>query len=261
MPVPAATVDLAHHVEGPPEAPVVVLVSSLGTTWEMWDDLAAALRPSYRVVRFDTRGHGRSPVPEGPYTMDALAADVVALLDRLGVQRFAVVGLSLGGAIAQVLATSYAERVSALVLCCTLPRFGERSMWAQRASTVRAEGMAELAEATRARWFTEGFRADHPDRVEPLIAMLASTDPEGYAGCCEALGDFDGTDALSTVRVPTRVVAAAEDPVAPPDAGARMADAIPGADLVVVPSASHIAAIEQPAAFGAAVSEHLGRHA
>jgi 3-oxoadipate enol-lactonase len=249
----------AHRVDGPASAPVVVLGPSLGTTWEMWDSVADALSSSYRVVRYDTRGHGRSPVPPGPYAVDELAGDVLALLDSLGVDRFAMVGLSLGGAIAQTLAITQPTRLTAAVLCCTIPSFGGPSSWDERGATVRASGMSAIADATRGRWFTDAFRAAHPDEVERHIGMLTSVDPEGYAGCCAALGRFDVTDSLGKISVPVRVVAGAEDPVAAPAACERLAAAIPGADLVVVPDTSHIATVAG-APFLAAVTEHLEAH-
>jgi 3-oxoadipate enol-lactonase len=254
------TVELAHQVDGPADAPAVVLGPSLGTTWEMWDDLAGRLSPAYRVIRYDTRGHGRSPGPAGPYTVDGLAEDVLALVDSLGVERFAVVGLSLGGAVAQTLAAAHGDRLTAAVLCCTVPVFGSPDPWHERAALVRSSGMAGLAEATRGRWFTDDFRATHPDEVERHVAMLTGLDPEGYAACCEALADFDATDRLAGIAVPIRVVAGAHDGVAAPEACTSLAAAIPGADLVVLDDASHIASAEQPAAFHTAVLEHLERH-
>jgi 3-oxoadipate enol-lactonase len=253
------TVPLAHRVDGPASGPVVVLGPSLGTTWEMWDSVADALSASYRVVRFDTRGHGRSPAPPGPCTVDELADDVLALLDSLGADRFAMVGLSLGGAIAQTLAITQPARVTAAVLCCTLPSFGGPSSWDERAATVRASGMAAIAEATRGRWFTDAFRAAHPDEVERHIGMLTSVDPEGYAGCCAALGGFDVTTSLGGITAPVRVVAGSEDPVATPAGCEQLAAAVPGADLVVVPDTSHIATVAG-APFLSAVTEHLEAH-
>jgi len=254
------SVPLAHRVDGPDLAPAVFLSPSLGTTWEMWDELTAVLAPTYRVIRFDTRGHGRSPVPPGPYTVDDLAGDVLALADSLGVEQFGFVGLSLGGAIGQVLALASGARMTAAVLCCTMPRFGDPAMWTERAALVRAEGMGALAEATKGRWFTDGFRAAQPTQVDRFVDMLTSIDPDGYASCCEALGGFDSRSDLGRVDVPVRVVAGAEDPVAPPEAAEAMAAAIPGADLVVIDDASHIASAAKPEAFHRAVTEHLERH-
>ena len=254
------SVALAHRVEGPDTAPAVFLSPSLGTTWEMWDPLAAALSSSYRVVRFDTRGHGRSPVPTGPYSVADLASDVVALADVVGIDTFGFVGLSLGGAIGQELAVSHPDRVAAAVLACTVPAFGDPATWTERASQVRTTGMDSLAEPTRGRWFTDEFRAANPDVVERHISMLTGTDPEGYASCCEALSRFDRWGSLADITVPVRVVAGAEDPVASVPACTKMASTIPGADLVVIEGASHIANAAQPDAFRTAVLEHLGKH-
>jgi 3-oxoadipate enol-lactonase len=253
------TVALASRVDGPSDGPVVVLGPSLGTTWEMWDSLTAVLAPSFRVVRYDTRGHGRSPVPPGPYDVSGLASDVLALLDSLDVDRFAMVGLSLGGAIAQTLAVTQPSRLSAAALCCTVPWFGGPGQWEERAARVRSRGMTAIKEATPARWFTDDFCAAHPDQVDRFIDTITSLDAEGYASCCEAIGAFDVRESLPEITVPVRVVAGSEDPVALPAACEEMAAAIPGADLVVVPDTSHIATVAgEP--FERAVTEHLERH-
>ncbi len=254
------SVALAHLDEGPPDGQPVFLAPSLGTTWEMWDDVAASLAGAYRVVRFDTRGHGRSPVPPGPYTMHDLAADVEALADALDIERFAVVGLSLGGAIAQQLALTSPARITAAVLCCTVPVFGDPSGWVERAALVRSSGMSVLAEATKGRWFNDRFRAEHPEQVDRFIDMITGVDAEGYASCCEALGGFDVRDQLGRISAPTRVVAGADDPVCTLPACGEMAAAIPGADLVVIDDASHIASAAQPEEFLRAVTEHLDKH-
>lgn len=251
------TVELHHVVEG--EGPVVVLVPSLGTTLELWDEVARDLARDFRVVRPDLRGHGRSPVPAGPYSVAGLAADVVALADRLGAARFALVGLSLGGAVGQVLGLDHADRMTSLVLCCTAPVFGDPATWRARADQVRREGLEPLVEATTHRWFTPAFRERHPDRVAWVMDMFRATPPEGYAGCCEALASYDVTRRLPQLRVPTRVVAGAEDPGTPPDVARALAGAVPGADLVVLDDAAHIANVARPAAFTAAVREHLRR--
>jgi 3-oxoadipate enol-lactonase len=252
-------VRLAHRVDGPADGPPVVLAPSLGTTLEMWDGLVGTLAERYRVVRVDTRGHGRSPVPDGPYTMAGLADDVVAVADELGLDRFAFVGLSLGGAIGQLLALEYPQRLGALVLCCTVPKFGEPAGWLDRAAQVRAEGMEVLAEPTRGRWFTDDFRDRHPDEVERLIAMITTTPVAGYAACCEALAGFDVGERLDRVSAPTRVIAAEHDQAAPVDQVREMRARIPGADLLVLDGASHIANVADPKRFDAAVLEHLER--
>jgi 3-oxoadipate enol-lactonase len=256
-----AIVELAHSEQGPVDAPPVLLAPSLGATLAMWDESAEALADAYRVVRFDTRGHGASPVPPGPYTLSELAGDVVALADSLGIDRFALVGLSLGGAIAQTAALEHPGRLRALVLCCTGPVFGEPQTWRQRAAQVRAEGTGFLVDSTMERWFTPSFRASRPAAVARMADMIASTVPEGYAACCDALSAYDVTDRLAEIAAPTRVVSGAQDPGSPPEVGRAMAERIPAADFVVLEDAAHIANVAQPEPFNAAVREHLDRHA
>ena len=252
-------VRLHHHEQGPVDGPAVVLGPSLGTRLAMWDRLADELSDRYRVIRYDTRGHGASPVTPGPYSTDVLTEDVVALADSLGLERFAVVGLSLGGAIGQTLAATRPERVSSLVLCCTGPSFGDPRPWQERAARVRAEGMAWLREPTKQRWFTRDLLESQPDECARLLDMLTGTSPEGYAACCEALGSFDMSEHLGRIKAPTRVVAGAQDPVITPEVAASLADAIPDAELVVLHDASHLANADRPEAFNTAVRDHLER--
>jgi len=252
-----ATVQLDHQVEGPADGPPVVLAPGLGTTRAAWDDLARVLRERYLVVRFDTRGHAGSPMPEGPYTVSALAGDVVRLADDLGIDRFALVGLSLGGAIGQVLALEHPDRLAGLVLCCTVPKFGDPANWVDRAALVRGEGMQALAEPTRGRWFTDEFRAESPAAVERLIAMITSCPVEGYAACCEALAGFDAWPRLGQVRTRTLVIAAEHDQSAPLAEVKEMACTIPGADLVVLDGVAHMANVMAPGRFNDAVLEFL----
>lgn len=251
------TVTLHHVVEGPADAPPVLLGASLGTTHAMWDELAADLSRDFRVVRFDTRGHGASPAPDEAYTLDGLVADVLALADSLGIERFAYVGLSLGGAIGQRLGIDHGDRLTSLALCCTAPVFGSPDTWRERAEQVRSEGVAGLVEATTERWFTPRYRAEHPDRVAWVMDMFRATPPAGYAGCCDALAGFDTTKLLAAISAPTLVVAGADDPGTPPSVGAALAESIPGARLEVVADAAHMASVAQPEAFAAVVRAHL----
>ncbi|MGA9749143.1 MAG: 3-oxoadipate enol-lactonase [Nocardioides sp.] len=251
-----------HHVDaGPSEAPAVLLGSALGSTQALWDDLAADLARDFRVVRFDTRGHGSSPAPAAAYTIEELAADVLALADDLGLEEVAYVGLSLGGAIGQRMAVTHPHRLTSLVLCCTAPVFGSADTWTERATTVRTEGMEALVEATAERWFNRDFREQEPDQVARVMDLFRSTPPAGYAGCCAALGAFDLTEELAAVRAPTLVVAGADDPTCPPSVGAAMVESIPGSRLEVIKDAAHIANVAKPVAFNAAVRAHLERTA
>jgi 3-oxoadipate enol-lactonase/4-carboxymuconolactone decarboxylase len=248
------TVEVHHRLEGPAGAPVVMFGNSLGTTLEMWDDQAAALSARYRVLRYDQRGHGRSPAPAGPYTIGELAEDAIALLDRLAIERVSFCGLSLGGAIGMTLALRAPERLERVVLCCTGMEFLPPEQWAERAATVRAEGMGAIAPAVVERWFTP---AADPALVARFAAMLRSCPPEGYAACCAALAEHDLRGRLGEVRLPTLAIAGDDDPVAPPAKLEAIRDEIRGARLYIVPGARHIANAERAADFTRALSAFL----
>ncbi|MFY1633251.1 3-oxoadipate enol-lactonase [Solwaraspora sp. WMMB335] len=251
-------VELDHEFSGPSDGPVVLLANSLGSTRRMWDpQLPALTRAGLRVLRFDMRGHGGSPVPPGPYAIDDLGADVLALLDRLGLGRVHVAGVSLGGMLGMWLAAYAPARVDRLVLCCTSAKLGPPSAWAQRATTVRAEGVTAVADSVVARWYTPEFIAREPAAVAAARAMIAATPAEGYAGGCAVIERLDLTAVLRTIHAPTLVIAGADDPATPPEHSAVIAEAVPGARLVVVEQAAHLANLEQPEAVSRLIVEHL----
>jgi 3-oxoadipate enol-lactonase len=251
------TVELHHTSDGPEDAPVLVLGSSLGTTGAMWDESVPALAERFRVLRYDTRGHGGSPAPPGPYTMDELGGDVLALLDRLGLERVSFCGLSIGGMIGMWLASEAPERVERLVLCCTVPHFPPPDLWNERADTVRAEGMGPLVDPALDRWLPPDVRAARPDAEEHLRRLIASTPPEGYAGCCEAIRDMDLRGRLASITAPTLVIAGSEDPSTPAAKVRPISEAIASARYVEIEGAAHIANISNPRPFIDAVMEHL----
>ncbi len=254
-------VELNHQIRGPERAPAVFLGASLGTTLDMWEPQINALGERWRVIAFDTRGHGGSPGADGSTSVEDLADDVLALADSLNIETFGYCGLSLGGAIGQVLAACHAERVRALVLCCTSARFGEGAdAWRERAAQVRAEGTGFLVEQSVGRWFTDGFPAREPDTTKRLLDMVAGTSPAGYAACCDALSRFDGRPLLSQIVAPTLVMAGADDPATPVAMSEELASGIKDAELSVVPHASHLASVEQPTAVTDAIAKHLERH-
>lgn len=249
---------MTHYVlDGPDHAPVVLFASSLGTTHAMWDAQAAALSGEFRVLRYDHRGHGGSPVPPGPYAIEDLGRDALALLDALGVERFSWCGLSIGGMVGMWLASEAPERVESLVLCCTSALLGPRELWDERVRVAREEGMDVLVESVVARWFTQDFFSREPEKVEKASRMLRETNPEGYAGCCAAIRDMDLRERLGGIRAPTLVVSAAEDPAAPPEHGELIRDSIPGAGFEVIPNASHLANMERPEAVNREILAHL----
>ena len=249
---------IPHHVvTGPPDAPALVLSNSLGSSLAMWDPQAGALAERFRLVRYDIRGHGESPVPTGPYALADVGQDVLDLLDHLGIERAHLAGVSLGGMTGMWLGAHAAERVDRLVLICTSAKLGPPEMWADRAKTVREQGTAAMAEAGVGRWLTEGFRARHPDTTERLQAMIAAQPDEGYAACCAVIEHMDQLADLPSIGAPTLVLAGAQDPATPPEHAERIAAGIPGARLEVLDPAAHLANIEQPEAVNRLIREHL----
>ncbi|NUR93968.1 MAG: 3-oxoadipate enol-lactonase [Kribbellaceae bacterium] len=248
---------VAHRVTGRPGAPTVVLSNSLGATWEMWDANLAEWERHFRVVRFDTRGHGRSPVPPGPYTIDDLTDDAVDLLDMLEIERAHFVGLSLGGMIGLRLAARNPARVDRLVVLCTGARLDPRSAWSDRAALVRSHGTAAVAEAVVRRWYTDDWIVDHEDVRKESEEMVASTPPDGYAACCEVIATMDLLDDLPVVVAPTLAIAGAEDPATPPWLLEQIATSVADGKLLVVPDAAHLASVERPDVVTPAVVAHL----
>jgi 3-oxoadipate enol-lactonase len=252
-----SAVAVHHVVTGPEEAPVVVLSNSLGSTTTMWDAQADALAEHFRVVRYDTRGHGASPVPAGPYDIDDLADDVVALLDTLGVEKAHVVGLSLGGMTGMRLAARNPERVDRLVVLCTGAKLDPSSAWHDRAATVRAGGSGAVAEAVVSRWFTAPYLEAHPDTRTACEAVVAATPAEGYASCCEVIATMDLRADLARIEAPTLAIAGADDPATPPPHLEAIAEGVPDGRLLVVPDSAHLANAQQPDTITPAIIAHL----
>lgn len=250
-----------HYVSrGPADAPTVFLGGSVGTDWQLWQPQLDELGQQFRLVAFDTRGHGRSPVVGHTVTVADLAADVLALADQLGVASFGYCGLSIGGAIGQVLAADHPDRVTGLVLCCTAARFGDPAQWRDRAARVRAEGMGWLVDVCRERWFAPGFADREPATARHVLAVLQATDPTGYAACCDALAAFDGRPLLPRITAPTLVLAGADDVATPVPYSEELAAGIRAAELTVVPDAGHLATLERPDVTTAAIRAHLAEH-
>jgi len=251
------TAELRYEFRGKRGSPALAFTGSLGTDLTMWQPQADVLKPHFCTLRYDIRGHGASEVPPGPYSMDDLGSDLLALLDRLGIERASLCGLSIGGMISMWVAAHAPERVERLVLCCTSARLGPAESWLERAAIVRAEGVQAVADAVLDRWFSPGFSQSHPEVIERMRAGLIATPREGYAGCCEAIAAMDLVGNLPSITAPTLVVSAAEDPSTPPEHGRRIAELIPGARFEVVPNARHIASIEQADLITALIQEFL----
>ena len=242
------TVELNAQIDGPEDGEPLLLGGSLGTTLAMWAPQVPELARTYRVIRFDHRGHGRSPAPPGPYAIDDLGADVVALMDRLGLQRASYAGLSLGGMVGQWLAINAPERIARLILISTSAHMPPPEGWHERAAAVRQAGTtAAVADGVLERWFTPGFTRERPEVVGSYWEMVSASPAHGYAACCEAIAAMDLRPALASITAPTLVVAAADDPATPPAHGAVIASGIAGARLVVIRGAAHLANVSAAA--------------
>jgi 3-oxoadipate enol-lactonase / 4-carboxymuconolactone decarboxylase len=250
-----SSVDLHHVIDGAEDAPAVVLFPSLGSTLELWKPQVAPLAEHFRVIRVDPRGHGGSPVPRGPYTIDDIGGDVVALLDRLGIERAHVVGVSLGGMVALWMAINHPGRVARIVPAATaavLPDSG----FAARAATVRENGTASIADAVLERWLTPEAHAADPARDAHMRSWIVETPDEGYAGSCEAIDAMDLLGGLAAITAPTLVISGLHDPAIPPEHQVRIAAGIPGARVAAV-DAAHLPNVEEPEAVTALILEHL----
>ncbi len=256
-----STVALHQRSHGPPDAPVLMLGGSLGTTLAMWDPQVPSLGTAHRLVRFDHRGHGSSPVPDGPYTIAELGADVIALMDRLGIDGADYAGVSIGGMVGQWLAIHAPERIRRLVVICSAPDTLNPAAFLERARTVREAGATEpIASAVVGNWFTDGFAIAHPDVVAAHRQMIVETPTEGYAACCEAVAAHDVAAELGAIRAPTLVIAGAQDHAIPASQGERIATAVPGARFELLDPASHLASVERADEVSRMITDHLEDH-
>jgi 3-oxoadipate enol-lactonase len=246
---------LAHRIDGPEGAPVLVLSPSLGTTTSLWDAQLPVLARDFRVVRHDHPGHGESPVPNEPVSVAGIGAAVLGLLDGLGVARASFCGISLGGMVGMWIGANAPERIGRLVLACTGASLGTRQMYDERAALVRDEGMTVTLDGARDRWFTPAFRDSRA--AQRIFDELLGLSPEGYAACCEAVGAFDFGTELGRVCPPSLVVYGEEDPVTPREVIDALAGGIPHARRAGIRDAAHLANVEQPTAFNEAVLAHL----
>ena len=248
---------LHYQLDGPADGPCLVLSHSLGCTLEMWEPQVAAFSREYRVLRYDTRGHGRSGVPPRPYTLEQLGANVLGLLDALGIERAQYCGLSMGGATGMWLATHAPQHIERLVLCNTTPWLGPPAAMNARIETLLRDGMPTMVEAILERWFTAEFRTRGPLAVDRVRQMLLSTPVDGYVGCCEALRDMDQRAALAQIAAPTLVIAGTYDPAPTPEAARAWASTIPNARFLELPAA-HLSNIGAAELFNEAVLAFLG---
>lgn len=249
---------LHYEIEGPEDAPLLVLANSLGTNLRMWDAQVPALSRHFRLLRYNHRGHEGSDSPPGPYSIAELGNDVLALVDELGAERFLFAGLSIGGMVGMWVASEAPDRVERLALLCTSALMAPPDAWEERARTARESGTAALAPTVVERWFTPAFREAAPETVEWAEGMIRNTPDEGYAACCEAIRDMDLRGRLASITAPTLVIAGEDDPATPPeDHAAIIRDSIPDSEMTVVPDAAHLANIEQAGAITPLLVDHL----
>ena len=254
-------IDIEYRIDGPAEAPVVMLSHSLATTMEMWTPQLSALAKDHRVLRYDMRGHGATSAPGGAYSFPMLAGDVVGLLDHLKIGRVAFVGLSIGGMIGQYLAIHHADRLRCAALCSTTSAIPEqgRALWDQRIAAVEADGMDGQVASTLERWFTPPYRAAHPDVMAWIGDMIRGTPVAGFIGCGRAIQGLNLTAELPKIAVRMLVLPGEKDPGTPPALSEVIRDAIPGSAYAVIPDAAHLANIEQADAFNDRILQFLRR--
>lgn len=247
---------LNYRLDGDPGGAPVVLIHALGTDLRLWDQVVPLLPPGLRILRFSLRGHGLSDAPPAPYSMGALVRDAERLMDHLGMREALVVGLSIGGLVAQGLAVKRLDLVRALVLSNTAARIGTAEIWRQRIALIEAEGLEAIADATLERWFAKGFRASPEARA--WRHMVTRTPVQGYTGCCHAIAGTDFYTPTAGLRLPLLAIAGSEDGSTPPDLVRETAELVPGARFGLIRGAGHLPCVDRPAEFAAALTTFLG---
>jgi len=247
---------LHYQIDGPANAPALVLSNSLCTHFTMWDGQMPELRKHFRVLRYDTRGHGQSEVTPGPYSFEQLGRDVLALADETDLSTFSFCGLSMGGITGMWLGIHAGKRLHKLVLCSTGAKIGNDEIWDARIETVRKGGTKSIAAGTMERWFTSRFRESSPETVERVKKMVESTSTEGFVACCEALREADFRESISAIRTPTLVISGTHDSGTSPADGKLLAKQIAGSRYVEL-DAAHLCNIEQQDRFTHEVSDFL----
>lgn len=254
----ASDIALSVDICGQNTQPTILLSNSIGADLHMWDEFVSLLQDRFQIIRYDTRGHGRSGLGSQQLTIDMLGRDVITILDTLKISRAFICGLSLGGLTAQWLGAAFPERFDGIVLANTAVNFPPEKMWHDRAKTVREQGMQPLLAPTLERWFTKSYRERQPARIAEVSKMIAGTSPEGYARCCEVLAATDLSGTAAKVQKPVRVICGQHDPSTTPARGEELARLIPQADMVTL-DAAHISSIEAADEFANAVSNFIER--
>jgi 3-oxoadipate enol-lactonase len=249
-----------HYEDAGGDGPALIFSNSLGTDLRIWDEVVARLSRDFRIIRYDKRGHGLSEATPAPYAMTDHVSDLAGLLDRLGIRGAGIVGISVGGMIAQGLAAMRPDLVAALALCDTAHRIGSAELWNGRIAAVTSAGVESIAGPILERWFTAAFRrADNPDFIG-YSAMLARTPAEGYAGTCAAIRDADLTEATRALRVPALCLVGESDGSTPPERVRELAGLIAGAEFVTIADAGHLPCIEQPDRTASLIGRFMSKH-
>jgi 3-oxoadipate enol-lactonase len=251
-------IQIHYELSGPAALPVLVLSNSLGATLDMWQPQLEALSAHFRLLRYDTRGHGQSAVPEGPYSIAELAGDVIGLLDLLDIPQANFCGISMGGQIGQWLEIHAPSRITRAVLASTAAKIGNTDGWNTRIASVLKDGLEPLIPGTIERWLTAPFIALHPELADSIRAMLRAADRFGYVACCEAIRDADFRSEIARIAIPTLVISATEDPATPPTDGQFLAREIAGAQYIEL-RAAHLCNLEAISAFNSAVTSFLAQ--
>jgi 3-oxoadipate enol-lactonase len=252
-------IELSYTVEG--SGPWLAMSHSLACNSHMWDEQMPLLAKRFKVLRFDTRGHGDSDAPAGAYTLEQMADDVKGLFEALGIRAAHWVGLSMGGMIGQTFALRYPGVLTSVVLADTTSRYPAEAapLWADRIKVAESKGIEPLVQPTLERWFTAPYRAAHPDQMQRIGGMIRATPVAGYVGCCNAIPKINLTARLKEIKVPALVIVGADDAGTPPAMAREIHENLPGSELVVIPSAAHLSNVEQPAAFDAALTRFYDR--
>jgi 3-oxoadipate enol-lactonase len=255
-------IETNYELHGKEGAPWLVLSHSLACSVRMWDPQIAALKGSYRILAYDTRGHGGTQAPKGAYTLELLADDLKALLDQLGVKNPHYCGLSMGGMIGQTFALKYPGVFRTLTLADTTSRYPAEAwpLWQDRIKIAEEKGMAPLVEPTLQRWFTDPFRKSSPQPVAAIAKLIASTPVPGYVGCCHAIPKINLTARLKEIKAPILVICGDQDPGTPPAMAREIHENAPGSKLVMIPQAAHLSNLENPGAFTKAMQDFLAAH-
>jgi 3-oxoadipate enol-lactonase len=248
---------LHHQVLGQADGPSLVFINSLGSDFRIWQDVVPAFTDRFQVILYDKRGHGLSDAPPAPYMIDHHTDDLLALLDRLKIDKAALIGLSVGGMIGQRIAARAPERVQALTLCCTAAKIGTPELWAERIAAVENGGLEPITDNVLQRWFTPLFRETQKDVVVGWRNMLVRTPAHGYAGTCAAIRDADLRRDAGGIKAPTLCVAGDQDGSTPADVVQSTADLIPGARFALIDGAGHIPCVEKPVVLSQLINQHL----